>query len=48
MVVVVSGCRVSGGGDEGVSGGCGWGNKWWWLLGVSGGGNEGVNGGGLG
>lgn len=46
MVVVVSGCRVSGGGDEGVRGG--WGNKWWWLLGVSGGGNEGVNGGGLG
>lgn len=23
VVVVVSGCRVSGGGDEGVSGGCG-------------------------
>lgn len=29
VVVVVSGCRVSGGGDEGggVSGGCGWGSK---------------------
>lgn len=27
VLVVVSGCRVSGGGDEGVSGGCGWGNK---------------------
>lgn len=42
VVVVVSGCRVSGGGDEGVSGGCGC--KGWWWLGVSGGGNEGVSG----